>query len=568
MFESISRYLRTISYLRGKQVVWRCRNAVRRLTGRCPSLSNSNVRHPVERAGMEPRTAFAKRAWMDAAAVSRNSFRFLNREIDFGGQIDWHPRGAGRLWKYNLHYFDYLHCAGSLPPETGMGLIRDWIENNRPGAPDAWDPYPTSLRLVNWIKYLGGMDPDCPEARMAAQSAYQQAGRLERDIEYHLLGNHLFKNAKALVFCGLFFRGKDARRWLSKGIDILGDELVEQVLPDGGHFERSPMYHGMILEDCLDLLNVCSIGPVGQVGQVGQVGKLCELLLERLPSMMRFLSEMTHPDGGIALFNDAALSIEIPPRDLGEYYRAVLGDLPPGSTDSCTAFPDSGYFIMAPRPEDRLIMDCGPVGPDYQPGHSHCDTLSFELSIGGRRVVVDSGCCQYEDGPIRRYNRGNAGHNTVTIDGRNQSEVWGAHRCARRARPIRAELKQEHGKLIFEGAHDGYRRLDGNPVHHRSVVLSGGAYEIRDRIEGRGSHSIESTLHIHPSLDVNFTSDGAVIKGGGEFLASISSIYGHAIEKTDGWYCPEFGIRERCCVLRTSLSGASLPVDTGWVIRT
>ena len=216
-------------------------------------------------------------------------------------------------------------------------------------------------------------------------------------------------------------------RWLKKGTEILTAELREQILPDGGHFERSPMYHAMILEDCLDLLNICR----------GCRLKAAQILSERLPDvcrrMMMFLHGMRHPDGQIALFNDAAFAIEASPGELAAYYERVTSEDSPAPAGRSWKFPDTGYYVMAPRTGDRLIVDCGAVGPDYQPGHAHCDTLSFELSLKGRRVIVDSGCCQYEDGDIRQYNRGNLGHNLLTIDGQNQSEVWGAHRCARRA---------------------------------------------------------------------------------------------------------------------------------------
>jgi uncharacterized heparinase superfamily protein len=248
---------------------------------------------------------------------------------------------------------------------------------------------------------------------------YSQTLWLEGNIERHLLANHLFKNAKALLFAGLLFEGPDAGRWRGKGLDLLRRELPEQVLPDGGHFERSPMYHSMILEDCLDLLNLCRGSGLAELdGFAGVLARACR-------RMTGFLLGMCHPDGQIALFNDAAFGIEASPQELSGYYEGVTADASLTPSGRSWSFPYTGYFVMAPREGDRLIVDCGPVGPDYQPGHSHCDTLSFELSLGGRRVIVDSGCCQYEDGEIRRYNRGNLGHNTVTVDGENQSEVWG-----------------------------------------------------------------------------------------------------------------------------------------------
>ncbi len=351
-------YLRTIAFLRCRQLIYRGRYAVRKLANGYLSPSAENVGCPVKWAGIESFAPFVSRPRVDASAISRNNFRFLNQSIDCGEWMEWNPRGANRLWRYNLHYFDYLHPGGPdlesrLDPAIGVGLMQDWVENNRPGAPDAWDPYPTSLRLVNWIKYLSQIDSTPTETGSPVRSAYLQACRLERSLEYHLLGNHLFKNAKALIYCGLFFKGKDAERWLSKGISILSSELGEQILPDGGHFERSPMYHSMIFEDCLDLLNVCENKPHPALRE------LSRQLRGRLPSMMGFLFGMTHPDGRIALFNDAAFGIEVSPRRLAQYYVDLMGELPleqsileksiRGTLDSSRSFPDSGYFIMAPQ---------------------------------------------------------------------------------------------------------------------------------------------------------------------------------------------------------------------------
>ena len=79
------------------------------------------------------------------------------------------------------------------------------------------------------------------------------------------------------------------------------------------------------------------------------------------------------------------------------------------------------------------LLDVAPVGPDYLPGHAHADTLSFELSLFGQRVLVNSGTSQYEAGPERSRQRGTAAHNTVIVDGHDSSEVWAGFRVARRA---------------------------------------------------------------------------------------------------------------------------------------
>ena len=195
------------------------------------------------------------------------------------------------------------------------------------------------------------------------------------------------------------------------------------------------------------------------------------------------------------------------------------------------------------------------------------NSLSFELSLKGVRVIVDSGCCQYEDGEMRRYNRGNPGHNTLTIDGGNQSEVWGAHRCARRARPVYARLASHpDGTLLFEGAHDGYRRLRGSPVHHRRIAYAARSYLIEDRVEGEGVREIVSRLHIHPDLGVILRGSEAWIANGEKLLATVSPHGPGAVRKGSGWYSPEFGVKRSCVVLETGRR-EPLPYRGGWLIR-
>jgi uncharacterized heparinase superfamily protein len=545
-----SLYFHTIRHLRPQQVSHRL---LRKINGRGQNLST-----PVSVA---LRPLFIETRWLNKLQSGDGEFTFLSLRKDFqGNSIDWRCPEMPKLWRYNLHYFDYLQNS-SRSFESLSLLIDGWIANNPMGSLDAWEPFPVSLRIVNWVKFILG-DGGRQARTEWLNSLYQQALWLERNIEYDLLANHLFKNAKALVFVGMFFDGKDSERWLSNGTSIIHDQLRDQILPDGGHFERSPMYHSMILEDCLDLVNIC------KGNRKPEAQNLLKKATEASQRMMKFLSGVTHADEQIALFNDAAFGIETQPSGIAKYYEQVLGEHPKTPTGCWWAFPDTGYFIMAPWPSDRLIVDCGPIGPDYQPGHSHSDTLSFELSLHGRRVIVDSGCFQYEDGDIRRYNRGNAGHNTVTVDGKNQSEVWGAHRCGRRAYPLYARLNgQENGAVVFEGAHDGYKRLKGRPIHHRRIAWDGGQITIDDRIEGQGTHDIESRLHIHPDLRVAASENKVQVCEQGKQLMTVEAIEKGGIEIENGWYCPEFNKKINCPVISLKVKNTSLPSNFGWKLK-
>jgi len=552
--ETLGLYLRTIVRLRPSQIFWRLLFMAR---GRLGLEAGTAAVGVARRRRLDADAEFLLKDVAVSARSDTLSFDFLNVRHDFEGAVDWNPEGRSRLWKYNLHYFDWLSSRQPLDPATQAQVMADWVASNPAGAPDAWDPFPVSLRLVNWIKHFLRHEA----GQTLLDSAYAQALWLERRLERHILANHLWKNAKALVFAGLFFAGRDADRWLRRGLRLVMRELAEQVLPDGAHYERSPMYHSMVFEDCLDLYNICARNP-----------ELCgreviERLRTALPPMAAFLGALTHPDGQIALFNDAAMGIEALPADLLAYYERLTGLAAPAPT-AASSFDHAGYHVLAPRPGAKLVVDCGDIGPDYQPGHSHCDTLSFELSVEGRRVVVDAGCCQYEDGELRRYLRGNAGHNTVTVDGRNQSEVWGSHRCARRARPISATLvRAPDDSLVFEGAHDGYRRLDGSPTHSRRISWRDKIIRVQDRVSGAGSHRLEFRLHINPELEVRLADGRALVLAQGRGLVGIAPLGAGSLRQEQGRYCPRFGVARPCVVLQVVLEQAKLPCDGGWLIE-
>lgn len=539
--KSLRLYLSTVRHLRARQLLHLARARL---------LPPAHVRQVMpgavhRRAGVR----LGRPLTVPATGAADNEFRFLNTARTFpAGRIDWKCADMPKLWRYNLHYFDYLHEQGR-SANFLASVVDDWISNNPPGSIDAWEPYTVSLRIVNWIKWFVAAfgERDVPEGWL--YSLYLQSAWLEKNIEQHLLANHYLKNAKALLFAGSFFSGADAERWLAAGTGILREEVVEQILGDGGHIERSPMYHSIVVEDCLDALNLLQSNP-----ELADTG-LSDLLRRRTLSAMDFLNDIQAPDGQIPLFNDSAFHIARDPEQLFGYADAVLGYQRPAPAHglSICRKADSGYFVIRDG-KDALIIDCGDVGPDYQPGHAHCDTLSFELSLDGRRVVVDSGVYDYEAGEVREYVRSTRAHNTVEVDGMEQSEVWGVFRVARRARPLQGSLEQTGpDRVRFEGAHDGYRRIGGRITHRRIVDYDKQAgWLIEDRLEGGGRHRIRSFIHLAPGLDLLARESGesmTVTDGAGAAIATIDLPPGLAVSAETGWYFPEFGIRQENTVI-------------------
>lgn len=473
-------------------------------------------------------------------------FVFLNHAAPVSFPIAWNDTEQAKLWLYNLHYFDYLNQA-NIAPDTAENLIKDWIKHNPIGAGNGWEPYPLSLRIVNWIKFLSqhsfNADLDAIHA-----SLYLQCRFLFGHLEYHLLGNHLFKNGVALLYGGAYFQGAEAALWLQKGKTILEAETQEQVLNDGGHFERSPMYHALILEDILDCLNV-------EQGFSCFSAQSKAWVVAQAEKMLTFATDTLHPDGEIAFFNDSALGIAPSPHALVAF-AARLGiaanDKPVSSAASIDVIekPAFGLYVLH-NLNGRMIFDAGVIGPDYLPGHAHCDTLSYELSLFGQRCIVNSGTYQYA-GHQRNDFRATAAHNTVSIDNQEQHEIWSTFRVARRGYPFDIKVVRQDTSVSVSAAHNGFKRFPGHPIHRRTVTCNGEGWQINDSIEGQGHHLAESFIHLHPAVVIVTCTESEVLCAlpDGRFMITVDGSVN--ISVVDTFYSPEFGLKQDSKTLRLS----------------
>lgn len=494
---------------------------------------------------------------------SGEEFRFLNVSCQFPGGIDWGCANVSKLWRYNLHYFDYV-LDPCRPADWVEAVIADWVRKNPPGKSDGWEPYPVSLRVVNWIKFALTRSPGGVVGEgQWLDSLYQQLAWLERNVEHEILANHLLKNAKALVLGGAFFAGSSADRWLETGLRLFLREVEEQVLQDGGHYERSLMYHAIVVEDLLDVLNLAVASP-------GLVSEREAAMLEaKSRAGLEFLEELCCPDGEIPLFNDAAFGISATASALSEYGARVIGhgSLAHSAAPRLIDKPATGYFGYRAG-DEMLLIDAGPIGPTYQPGHGHCDMLSFELVLDSQRVIVDSGVFSYENDELRHRLRGTAAHNTVRIDSEDQSDIWGAFRVGRRAKPFGIALDaQLPERFVLRAAHDGYRHLTGHPIHERTFTCDiGRRWAIADLVLGQGRHHVESFIHIHPDIRVRYEAEAFVLFGDGDTPICRIRVDGADVELVSSIYCPEFGMRQESCAIRMSLN-ARLPAALGYTIE-
>ena len=463
---------------------------------------------------------------MPCSILNADTVRFLN---ETGALREWQNPEKSHLWLYNLHYFDDLHAENAVHRATlHSELIVHWLHNNSPTVGVGWEPYPLSLRIVNWLKWLLVGNKPVPGM---LESLFQQAHVLSQQIEYHLQGNHLLANAKALVFAGCCFEGELAKAWLNKGLSLLDEQHREQLLPDGAHFELSPMYHSIILMDILDVIQLeqCFCG--------GKLGRMSAILCDRAATMANWLAGMLHPDGELSFFNDAAFGIAPRPQAILDYAHKLGVTWP--VTSVFTQHYDASGYVAVRRHHQVALLDVAAIGPDYIPGHAHADSLSFEWSLHGQRVLVNSGTSEYGVSNERLRQRGTAAHNTVVVNSENSSEVWSGFRVARRARPFGVQLLQEGDCTIVTASHSGYHRLRPKVTHSREWQVSQGCLQVKDTLDGPFDKA-EAHFHFHPS--VGLTRDKNLI------IATLADgqrcevfIDGGSARIDDSTWHPEFG---------------------------
>jgi hypothetical protein len=415
------------------------------------------------------------------------NFEFLNLNHTFQTEVDWNFSDFGKLWTYNLTYFDFLQQI-EMNKQIGLYLINDFIDKAHQHK-DAMEPYPISLRSINWIKFISTHHIT---ERKIDDSLYAQYDILYDSLEYHLLGNHLLENAFSLLFGAYYFNDN---KLYEKAKEILTLELSEQILNDGGHFELSPMYHQIMLFRILDCINLLQKNP-----NFFQENILKDLLENKAFKMLDWLNKITFKNGNIPLFNDSAYGIAPTTSELNQY--AVALQLRSDSyfdskshNTSYNVLNNSGYRIRKTK-KYEIIVDIGNIGPNYIPGHAHSDTFNFELYLYESPFIVDTGTSTYETNDQRNIERSTISHNTVEINGENQSEVWGSFRVAKRAFVI--DLYED--KNSIRAIHDGYLHRSG-VLHQREFQFDEKYIMIIDNIISTKKHKAVARVHFHPDID-------------------------------------------------------------------
>lgn len=457
----------TIKYLKPVQVYYRLYYLLRNRFFK-KSYSKEEINRVVD-------LIWRNRIFNNRSYLGAGDFEFLNIPMSFKKNINWNYSEFGKLWTYNLNYFDFLNQK-KLSVDLGVKLIENYI-NQDSELLDGKEPYVISLRGINWIKFLSR---NKIHIKTIDETLYHHYQILLVNLEYHLLGNHLLENGFSLLFGGYYFQDK---KLLNSARKILKSELKEQILNDGAHYELSPMYHQILLGRLLDCIQL-----IKQNKKIDDQN-LLEFLKKKASDMLSWLSSITYRNGNIPLFNDSSIGIAPTSKELFSYAESLKL-----KWRNIKLF-DSGYRKIN-SDKFEVVIDIGNIQPSYQPGHAHSDTFSFELYFENKPIIVDPGVSTYEKNERRQKERGTYYHNTVQLGNLEQTQVWGGFRVGKRAKVF--GIIEDENKILAK--HDGYK--NEGIIHSRKFHLIENYLLIKDSLEGVSSLNKKKILHFHPDIKI------------------------------------------------------------------
>ncbi len=473
MFQKAILYYNTTKYLKWTQIrfqIWyKMRKVLRKWTDFKYDFKRDIPSYKI--------IVFEKGIENNVSYSGNNEFEFLNIRHNFSNEIDWEFGENGKLWTYNLNYFEFLHQTNAIEYQIEFNDILDNYIVKLPQLKNANEPFPTSLRIINWVKYF--IDNDVNNVSLI-QSLYSQLYILADNKEFHLLGNHLLENGFALTFGGVYFQDKNI---YEQGRVILEKELEAQILNDGAHFELSPMYHSLMLFRMLDLINMLKSNDKVVKQFSSDSSQFVELLEMKAKYMCGWLKSIMYDNGDVPHFNDSTYGIAPDGFTLMEYAKRLSIRV-----DS-TTLNDSGFRRLKNQHFD-VVMKLGKIGSDYIPGHAHADSLTFECQVHQHPFLVDMGISTYEKNEIRHRQRSTFSHNTVSLHSFNSSEVWDGFRVGKRA----YSAIEKESQYQISAFHNGYKT-----THHRSFRIENNSFKITDKIDGDNA---VAHFHFHPNIEL------------------------------------------------------------------
>ena len=531
--------------------------------------------------------------------------------LDFGKQLDYRDAklvgDIKYLWEPNRHLHlvtlaqAYALTGHERYAQTIRGHLESWFAScpYRLGAnwSSALEP---ALRLVNWAlawQLLGGVDSPVfhgPEGeRFRArwlESVFQHAEFVSGHFSQHSsANNHLIGEAAGVFIAGVAWpHWERSIAWQESASGILEREALMQNAPDGVNREQAVAYQHFTFDLLLLPLLAARANGGGFSGEY----------VARLERMLEFLASLMDVAGNVPMIGDSddAFVARLDPRPSFSGYRSQLATgavlfrrgefkAKAGSLDDKSRwllgqaaeevfaqvpaepellpvrreFPEGGYYILGDAfetPEEvRLVVDAGPLGYQAIAAHGHADALAFTLSLGGCEFLVDPGTFAYHTEPLwRTYFRGTGAHNTLRVDGEDQSEPGGKFMWLRKADAGCTAWRTSKQEDVFEGWHDGYLRLDDPVMHRRSVRLLKAERRIlvEDTLQMEGQHEVELFFHWSERCSVEAEEGAFVAEQAGrrvvlrvpDLAGGSGEILTASMDPIGGWISRRFDVRE------------------------
>jgi hypothetical protein len=481
--------------------------------------------------------------------------------------------------------------------EEAIAQLESWMEQNPESLGINWQSsLEIAIRVLSWLWTIFFLLPSpALTESFARRLTYSLLAQLRHVRAYPSVCNspntHLIGEATALFIAGLLLDGiGEANAWRDFGAGLLIQQAERQILDDGVHCELSTCYHCYTVDFYLQALILARRNHV----------EFPPTVSDRVAAMLEYILHMTRPDGSMPQLGDddggRALALHRPDYRayldglsvgaalferpdfkwvsgsfseeafwlLGEVGRRTYDDLP-ATRPSATSrvFPSAGYFVHRTgwsAHDSHAVFDCGGLGAPTG-GHGHADALSVVFFAAGHELLIDPGTGVYNGNATwRGYFRSTAAHNTVVVDGKDQSEAAGTFQWATRASTPELSHRSFGSLDCVEGAQEGYTRLAAPVVHKRSLFFhESGYWLIADELRGCGEHVFDFHYHFAPEVEVRVSSSPDLIEVRATVKESGATFYLHtrahtraqaSAEVIDGWVSRRYGHRERASVVR------------------
>jgi uncharacterized heparinase superfamily protein len=429
-------------------------------------------------------------------AIIEGDFLFAGRLVH-DPETPWSPDGVSERWLTECHGFGWLRnlraVGGEAARSAARALVQDWIAAQGRWQRLAWRPDVLARRLVNWLAQAELLCTGADDDFLAGfhDSLCRQARHLTRSAGSAAPGADRITVLRGLIFAGLALPGYNRRllRWLKQ----LEHEIQQQILGDGGHVERSPSVQLAVLRQLIDIRDALRAAQA-------EVPPALQTAIDRMAPMLRFFR---HGDGGLALFNDSG-------EEEGWLIDVVLTRAEARGKPLESA-PHTGFERLTAN-RTLILMDTGTAPSPGFDGHAHAGTLSFEMSIGKERLVVNCGAYADDNPGWHTAQRTTAAHSTVSVEDMNSAELLPSGCLGIRPEDVAVERREGDGNVWIDARHDGYRQTLGL-VHTRRLYLAANGGDLRgeDTLDGKGSHKFAVRFHLHPSVKASLVQQGSTV---------------------------------------------------------